>query len=315
MIPYHTVPTNGHDMNFQLANTVSLAEEMVSYETLWALEKITLKKIADLFRAHPGLPSRVLHTLAASQLGVAELASEVRSFLSALRGFAVSVSGTYQYPKRLKDARHPIELFYYRGYIGLVETRCVSVVGARKASPEGTKRAAKLARELVEANITVMSGLAAGIDTAAMTAAIDAGGHTVGVIGTPINEHYPKENAELQECVARRHLLVSQVPFFRYAHQPFSTKRFYFPERNETMAALSDATVIVEASDTSGSLTQARAAIQQGRKLFILNSCFENRRITWPAKYEEKGAIRVRTTDDILSALGPVNECTDVEEG
>ncbi len=70
------------------------------------------------------------------------------------------------------------------------------------------------------------------------------------------------------------------------------------------MSALSEATIIVEAGETSGTLTQARAAVAQGRKLFILNSCFENRKITWPSRYAEKGAIRVHTTSDILRALG-----------
>ena len=93
----------------------------------------------------------------------------------------------------------------------------------------------------------------------------------------------------------------------RYSHQPFATKPDYFPERNETMAAMSEATVIVEASDTSGSLTQARECLRQGRKLFILNSCFENPDITWPATYEKRGAVRVQKTADILEVLGKVN--------
>ena len=148
-----------------------------------------------------------------------------------------------------------------------------------------------------------------------MKAAMETeGGRTIGVIGTPINENYPKSNKQLQECVAQEHLLVSQVPFYHYAHEPFTHKKRYFPERNETMSALSEATIIVEASDTSGSLTQARACLQQGRKLFILNSCFENREISWPSTYEKRGAIRIRELDDILEALGGdgANASTDV---
>src|SRR5690606_30700269 len=106
-----------------------------------------------------------------------------------------------------------------------------------------------------------------------MQATIDAGRPTVGVIGTPVNQSYPKENADLQEHVAREYLLVSQEPFYRYSIEPFPAKRRYFPERTETMAALTQATIIVEASETSGTLTQARAALRHGRKQFILNSC------------------------------------------
>lgn len=288
----------------ELDCAISPRREMESYETLWAISGITMKGVAELFRRHPGLPSEVYKSLRSSDLVIATLYEEVEAFLSSLSGFAVSVRGAFQHPRRLEDARYPLHLFYYRGYIGLTETPCVSVVGARKATSAGLKRAERLARELVEADYTIVSGLAAGIDTAAMTAAMAVkAGRTIGVIGTPLTESYPKVNEGLQREVASKHLLISQVPFYRYAHQSFQSKRIYFPERNVTMAALSEATVIVEASDTSGSLTQARAAIQQGRKLFILNSCFEMPGITWPSHYETLGAIRVKRTSDIIDHL------------
>ena len=139
-----------------------------------------------------------------------------------------------------------------------------------------------------------------------MTSVIEAGGSTIGVIGTPITGCYPKENKSLQDNVARDYLLISQFPFYRYSIDPFFTKKQYFPRRNVTNAALSDATVIIEASESSGTRTQAVAAIKQRRLLFILNSCFENKSIGWPGKFEVKGAIRVRNTADIISPL-PAN--------
>jgi DNA processing protein len=123
------------------------------------------------------------------------------------------------------------------------------------------------------------------------------------VIGTPINEYYPKENKELQEKIAKDHLLISQVPFFRYNHEPFLARKNNFPRRNATMSAIAEGTVIIEASDTSGTLTQARAAIFQKRKLFILNSCFENESITWPSHYLKLGAVRVTNELDIIDNL------------
>ena len=148
-----------------------------------------------------------------------------------------------------------------------------------------------------------MSGLARGIDTGALTGALDSGGSVVGVIGTPINQAYPPENSKLQEKIAKEHLLISQVPFFRYEEEPYIAHRKYFPERNATMSALSYATIIVEASDKSGTLTQARACFQQKRPLFILDSCFKNPNIKWPKLYEKRGAFRVRNVDDILEHL------------
>ncbi|MCZ0932026.1 MAG: DNA-processing protein DprA [Oligoflexia bacterium] len=126
---------------------------------------------------------------------------------------------------------------------------------------------------------------------------------TIGVIGTPINDYYPEENKELQDEIAENFLLISQVPFYKYATELFPHRKFHFPRRNKIMASISEATVIVEAGDTSGSLIQVRECFNQGKKLFILDSCFQNPKIKWPAKHEEKGAIRVKSTKDILKFL------------
>jgi DNA processing protein len=172
-------------------------------------------------------------------------------------------------------------------------------------SEEGAARTRKLVKLLVENDFTIVSGLAHGVDTIAHQTAIAAGGRTIAVIGTPISEVYPKENASLQRQIASEFLLVSQVPVLRYKAQRPNVNRFFFPERNKTMSALTQATVIVEASETSGTLIQARAALDQGRMLFILESNFKNPAITWPEKFEKLGAIRVRDFEDILTAFQP----------
>jgi DNA processing protein len=118
-----------------------------------------------------------------------------------------------------------------------------------------------------------------------------------------LGSYYPPENRQLQDRIARDFLLISQVPVLRYKRQAIPQNRLFFPERNVTMSALTEATVIVEAGETSGTLTQARAALHQGRKLFILDSCFRRPDLTWPARFEQRGAIRVRYIDDIGSAL------------
>jgi DNA processing protein len=132
---------------------------------------------------------------------------------------------------------------------------------------------------------------------------MDAGGRTIGVIGTPLNKNYPKENSELQVKIAKEHLLLSQVPFYQYTQQSYIINKNFFLERNKTMSALSEGSLIVEAGETSGSLTQAVAAVRQGRKLFIWETCFKNKKLTWPQKFADKGAIRVSSYEEIRAAL------------
>jgi DNA processing protein len=280
---------------------ISPRSEMGAYEALWLESGASFKSIAAKFAADPtALPSDFVEPSRADRC-----AADVMKMLKAagVDRFGVRVNHAGDYPKRLRDARHPIELLYYQGAWELTETRCVAIVGSRSASDDGVKRAQRLARELVERDFTVVSGLAAGIDTAAHTAAMDRG-RTIAVIGTPLGAYYPPQNRELQDKIAREYLLISQVPVLRYHKQAVPQNRLFFPERNVTMSALTDATIIVEASETSGTLTQARAALHQKRKLLILESCFQRKDITWPATFERRGAIRVRDADDIWKALG-----------
>lgn len=283
-------------------SAISPRRELGAYEALWLEQGATFKSIAEKFAADPAaLPSDFVSPSRAD-----ECAAQVMRALKAggVHRFGVRVNHAGDYPSRLRDARHPVELLYYQGSWELSEARCVAVVGTRKPTSDGVERAARLARELVGRGFTVVSGLATGIDTAAHTAAIAASGSTIAVIGTPLGTYYPKENSALQDQIARDFLLISQVPVLRYQQQAVPQNRLFFPERNITMSALTEATVIVEAGETSGTQTQARAALYQGRKLFILNSCFKRKGLTWPARFEAQGAIRVRTPEDIWNALG-----------
>jgi len=279
--------------------------ELGAYEWLWAQPGATFKKIADKFRARPdALPSDfVPHTLADST------AREVLAKLAerGVERFGLTIHQTYEYPKELRDARYPVELLYHLGTWNLVETNAVAIVGTRRPSPDALAETDALARALVAEDWTIVSGLAEGIDTVAHETTLAAGGRTIAVIGTPISEAYPRANAELQKRIAAEFLVVSQVPVLRYYQQTWMHNRSFFPERNVTMSALTLATVIVEASDTSGTLFQARAAVQQGRKLFILDRCFHNPELKWPHEYERQGAIRVRDHAEIVEALRDVH--------
>lgn len=160
----------------------------------------------------------------------------------------------------------------------------VSLIGSRKASSEGLRRTRALARSLVEHGMIVVSGLAAGIDRTAHEEAIEADGRTIAVIGTPLDQCYPRENRVLQARIAREHLVVSQFA----AGGPVRPLNFLV--RNRTMALLSDATIIVEAGEKSGTLHQGWETLRLGRLLFLLESVATNQSLSWPQEMIRYGA-------------------------
>lgn len=189
-------------------------------------------------------------------------------------------------------------MIWIAGKAELVKRPCVAVVGARSVSAEGAARARRLARELAQAGVVVVSGLAKGVDTEALTAAMEAGGRVIAVIGTPITRAYPAGNRRLQESMYKEHLLVSQ---FAPDKRVFPSN---FPERNKLMAAISDATVIVEASDQSGSLHQAAECTRLGRWLFIAKSLAERQDLRWPKDFLRYPTTKVlNQTSDVLNIL------------
>lgn len=160
----------------------------------------------------------------------------------------------------------------------------VAVVGSRKATYEGLESASKVAEALVELGATVVSGLAVGIDTTAHQAAIRAGGQTFAVIGTGLDRAYPRENRDLQRYLAQHFAVVSQFP----SGTPPSRRNF--PQRNRTMALLSDALVIVEAGETSGTINQGWEALRLGRTVLLSEAVAHNPALSWPAEMQRYGA-------------------------
>ncbi len=285
---------------------VSPYEELIAYEYMYSREGETLRKLANATVRSGKLPSELLDERR-GLFGLDDDYDQMVKYIDSKIGTcSFAINGTYSWPERLEDSAQPAPVLYYRGDINLLKTKSVSVVGARAATPEGMSRSYAVASQLIKSNVTIVTGLAKGVDTAAANAVIKSNGkgHIIGVVGTPIDEYYPRENKRLQDYVAQQDLLLSQVPFYRYKTQHFKTKSRYFPERNELMAAVSDATIIVEASDTSGSLSQARACVQQGRPLFIMRSCAQNPDVTWPERFIGKsGVYELENVQQVLDAI------------
>lgn len=200
------------------------------------------------------------------------------------------------WPLNEQERKFAPDKLFVAGDEDLLRARaCVAVVGSRLASRRGLDRARKLAHLLTQRGVTVVSGLAEGIDTAAHVTAIERGGRTIAVLGTPLDQCYPRQNAALQARIAREHLVVSQfapgIPVGKHT----------FPMRNRTMALIADATVIVEATDDSGSLNQAWEALRLGRPLWILASLFERPDLRFPPQLAFYGAEAL--TEDALPRL------------
>lgn len=173
----------------------------------------------------------------------------------------------------------------------------VSIIGSRKPSSSGFDASKTITKALVEKQTVVVSGLAEGIDTAAHQTAITTGGRTIAVLGTPLNKAYPAKNSPLQQEIMRNHLAISQFP----AEHQTTPKDFVL--RNLTMALISDATVIVEASDSSGSLHQGWEALRLGRPLFIWKSVLNDTLLKWPEKMLDYGAMVLFDPMDMFEIL------------
>jgi DNA processing protein len=190
-----------------------------------------------------------------------------------------------EYPENLRAVFNRPPILFIRGELVDRDCRSVAIVGARRASEPGQRRAGAIARNMVDAGFTVFSGLAAGIDTAGHRAALDAGGRTVAVIGTGLRRHYPAANAGLQREIAERCAVISQF----WPDQP--PTKTTFPRRNITMSGLSLATVVVEASHTSGARLQARYALEHGRPVLLVESLVE--RHEWARSYAQRPGVHV----------------------
>lgn len=191
--------------------------------------------------------------------------------------------------------REPVatKRIFYVGDLDQVVAPSVAIVGTRAVSSAGAARARRLAKGLAAAGVGIVSGLAEGVDTEALTEAIRCGGRVSAVIGTPLDKAYPAKNAALQEQIYRNHLLISQ---FAIGERTF---RSNFPERNRLMATITDATVVIEASDTSGTLHQSAECQRLGRWLFIAKSVVDDPNLSWPSKFlpYEKCVILERVED------------------
>lgn len=213
------------------------------------------------------------------------------------------------YPANLRVIFNLPPFLFYRGSLRRDDALSVAVVGTRKASDIGLARAEKMAAALVAEGVTVVSGLAAGIDTAAHEATIAAGGRTIAVLGTGILRTYPATNTALADRIAATGALVSQ---FWPAQPP---AKHTFPRRNIVTSGIGQGTVVIEASRTSGAKMQARLAVEHGKLVFLLESLVTSQ--DWAQAYVEKHprVLQVRDVQEVVERLRSPENVEQVSAG
>ncbi len=201
------------------------------------------------------------------------------------------------YPPLLRHIQAPPPLLYARGNVALLSAAQLAVVGSRKASSAARQFAHALSSDLVGAGFAVTSGLAIGIDAAAHRGALAAGGGTIAVLGNGIDRIYPRNHSELFESISADGLLVSEFPLGA------PPKPHHFPRRNRLISGLSLGTVVVEASERSGSMATALHAANQGREVFAVPGDVRNPLSRGCHKLLKDGAKLTESADDVLDEL------------
>ncbi len=253
----------------------------------------------DMLQAVPGIGPKVAAALFEARRSDA---GELVIARCRQRGVRLLAPHRDDYPRLLREIPDPPAVLYCRGRFEPRDALAISIVGSRSCTPYGRRQAEKLAGGLARAGITVVSGLARGIDGFAHRGALQAGGRTVAVLATGVDEIYPAEHDNLAQDVAAHGALVSESPL---GQKPLAG---LFPQRNRIISGLSLGVIVVEASRKSGALHTARHAMEQGREVFAVPG-----RIDTPAAggchdLIRDGAKLVTGVDDVLEELGPLTE-------
>jgi len=201
------------------------------------------------------------------------------------------------YPPKLQTIFDPPQILYVKGELLPQDSMAISVVGSRRATDYGQNVCDHLSRQLAANSFTIVSGFARGIDSIAHRGALEAGGRTIAVMGNGLSFVYPAENAKLMEEIAASGACISEFPM---SVPPIATN---FPRRNRVISGLSLGTLVIEASDKSGSLITASLAAEQGREVFAVPGEIFSKMSKGTHNLIKQGAALVETVEDIIEAL------------
>ncbi len=225
---------------------------------------------------------------------------DVEQELQAIEALGLSILTLVDesYPKLLRALPAPPPVLYLQGDYREKDQLAIAIVGTRRPSAYGRMVAEKVAKELGERGITIVSGLALGIDTAAHRAALDCGARTLGVLGSGFGQLYPRENVRLMKKIAQSGAVLSEFPI----NTP--PDRWTFPRRNRIISGLARGTVVVEAPERSGALITAKLAVEQGREVFAVPGPITGETSRGTHRLIQQGAKLITSVDDILEEFG-----------
>lgn len=269
-----------------------LLERFGSYRAALAAPSAELQEV-------PGIGPTLAAKIAAARTSVD---AEAELELCRRRGIEILTEDAPSYPRLLREIADPPGVLFVRGRLLAQDALAVAMVGTRHATPYGLRQAQRLAAALARAGLTIVSGLARGIDAAAHRGALEAGGRTLAVLASGVLEIFPPEHAELAEQIAAQGALVSEAPS---RAEPL---RGTFPQRNRLISGLALGVIVVEAPERSGALITARHAMEQGREVFAVPGSIESRSSHGCHRLIQDGARLVQSVDDVLEELGPLVE-------
>ncbi|MEW6079027.1 MAG: DNA-processing protein DprA [Thermodesulfobacteriota bacterium] len=212
------------------------------------------------------------------------------------KGITVVTMTDPAYPRLLRDLPDPPPYLYVLGRLE-PDAACISIVGSRNPTGYGKSMARQLARDLAGHGLTVVSGMARGIDTAAHQGALDGGGKTCAVLGSGVASIYPRENRPLSEKIAAGGAVVSELPVFA------KPQTYHFPMRNRIISGMSVGTIVVEAARKSGSLITARLAAEQGREVFAVPGSIQSFKSAGTHGLLKQGARLIENAADVLADI------------
>lgn len=203
------------------------------------------------------------------------------------------------YPENLKEIYDPPPVIYYKGVMPEKKELCVAIVGSRQCSLYGMRSAEKLSGGLVEAGVTVVSGMASGIDAAAHRGVLQAGGRTIAVMGTGFRYLYPEGSEKIVRDICRRGAVITEFP------SGISPSKITFPRRNRIISGMSSAVVVVEAAKKSGALITVDFALEQGKDVFAVPGPIDSPTSKGTNALIQNGAKLLTSTQDILDEILP----------